>query len=93
MERERTARAVAAIAGATGVRPDPSPAPSFCRLPLSHHRIRLAMQRKQYRSRPAPEALHLDDLILETHGLTKEFRGFTAQELYRGLQLAGVPEQ
>jgi branched-chain amino acid transport system ATP-binding protein len=36
------------------------------------------MQRKQYRFRPAPKALRLDDLILETRGLTKEFRGFTA---------------
>jgi branched-chain amino acid transport system ATP-binding protein len=36
------------------------------------------MQRKQYRFRPASKALRLDDLILETRGLTKEFRGFTA---------------
>jgi branched-chain amino acid transport system ATP-binding protein len=36
------------------------------------------MQRKQYRSWPALKALRLDDLILETRGLTKEFRGFTA---------------
>jgi branched-chain amino acid transport system ATP-binding protein len=36
------------------------------------------MQRKQYRFRPAPKALRLDDLILETRRLTKEFRGFTA---------------
>ena len=35
------------------------------------------MQRKQYRFRPA-RALRLDDVILETRGLTKEFRGFTA---------------
>jgi branched-chain amino acid transport system ATP-binding protein len=38
------------------------------------------MQRKQYRFRPAPTALRLDDLILETRGLTKEFRGFTAAQ-------------
>jgi len=49
-----------------------------CRLPSSHPRIRVATQRKQYRSRPAPKALRLSDLILETRGLTKEFRGFTA---------------
>jgi branched-chain amino acid transport system ATP-binding protein len=36
------------------------------------------MQRKQYRFGPAPKALRLEDLILETRGLTKEFRGFTA---------------
>src|ERR1700756_3201512 len=36
------------------------------------------MQRKQYRFRSVPKALRLDDLILETRGLTKEFRGFAA---------------
>src|SRR5215472_9813526 len=36
------------------------------------------MPGKQCRFRPAVKALRLDDLILKTRGLTKEFRGFTA---------------
>ncbi len=41
-------------------------------------RIRVIDATKTIAARPAPEALRLDDLILETRGLTKEFRGFAA---------------